>query len=206
MPGFISFRKSIRWLPEEATEPTQTVVLTGAKTGAFIDVRFFKESRELDWAFSGYRLNEGSNGTRFLHELDSRIVDAASVDDHGTNMVLPNRTTLEKGEMVNPATGVMTRYEEIWRDQHEESILIIRDLEESSWYARAGRWQLAIGRSISGDFWAWQACKEGQDDKWTVQHSTDGAEAQFLPNATKEWKHGLTVDWAGQSWLVLEAS
>jgi len=57
MPAaYISHRLSIRWVPEEASEPTNTVVLTGARTGAFLDVRFFKETpKTLDWAFAGYR-------------------------------------------------------------------------------------------------------------------------------------------------------
>lgn len=57
MPAaYISHRLSIRWVPEEASEPTNTVVLTGARTGTFLDVRFFKEApKTLDWAFAGYR-------------------------------------------------------------------------------------------------------------------------------------------------------
>lgn len=56
MPGHLSFRESIRWLPDEASEPTVTVVLSGKETGAFVDVRFLKESPYiLDWAFAGFR-------------------------------------------------------------------------------------------------------------------------------------------------------
>lgn len=56
----ISFRDSIRWLPHEASEPTETLVLTGKDTNTFLDVRFLKESTELDWAFAGYREHEGA--------------------------------------------------------------------------------------------------------------------------------------------------
>ena len=100
MPAaYISHRLSIRWVPEEASEPTDTVVLTGARTGTFLDVRFFKETgKTLDWAFAGYRyidsgllrafsLLEGAtvlhlrslfvtsdtpNVVRFRHHIDSR--------------------------------------------------------------------------------------------------------------------------------------
>ena len=58
--AFLSFRLSIRWIPEEATELTNTVVLTGAKTGVFLDVRFFKGEQVLDWAFAGYRTTDPS--------------------------------------------------------------------------------------------------------------------------------------------------
>lgn len=55
MSASISFRQSIRWLPDEASEPTQTIVLTALESGAFLDVRFEKENGKLDWAFAGYR-------------------------------------------------------------------------------------------------------------------------------------------------------
>lgn len=54
MPSSVSVRRSIRWLPGEAAEPTHTVVLTG-ESGIFVDVRFKKDSSDLDWAFAGYR-------------------------------------------------------------------------------------------------------------------------------------------------------
>jgi len=57
-PAYISHRLSIRWIPEEASEPTNTIVLTGASTGAFLDVRFIKETKTLDWAFAGYRYTD----------------------------------------------------------------------------------------------------------------------------------------------------
>jgi len=57
-PACISYRISIRWIPEELSEPTNTIVLTGASTGAFLDVRFIKETKTLDWAFAGYRYTD----------------------------------------------------------------------------------------------------------------------------------------------------
>lgn len=55
MPPFVSLRLSIRWIPDDPSEPTDTVVLIGEKDGVFLDVRFIKDSNELDWAFAGYR-------------------------------------------------------------------------------------------------------------------------------------------------------
>lgn len=51
----VAVRRSIRWVPGPAAEPTDTVVLTGGKTGVFLDVRFVKGGCQLDWAFAGYR-------------------------------------------------------------------------------------------------------------------------------------------------------
>lgn len=65
MPATVSFRKSIRWIPDQASEPSDTVVLTGGKTGVFLDVRFLKDSNEIEWAFAGYR----STGMYYTHSL-----------------------------------------------------------------------------------------------------------------------------------------
>jgi len=81
MPAaYISHRLSIRWVPEEASEPTNTVVLTGSRTGAFLDVRFFKEiGKTLDWAFAGYRYidPDAPNVVTFRHHIDSRTTVCA---------------------------------------------------------------------------------------------------------------------------------
>ncbi len=54
----ISERRSIRWPPAAASEPTYTLVLSGA-SGVFVDVRFRKDARPeegvLDWAFAGFK-------------------------------------------------------------------------------------------------------------------------------------------------------
>ncbi|KAF7297085.1 hypothetical protein MIND_00941400 [Mycena indigotica] len=116
----ISLRQSIQWFPTPASESTQTVVLSSLKTGAFLDVRFDKSTRKLDWAFAGFRvtgesvvnptsfrpvlLELGTNKTRFQHHIDSNTLDPLSVVDIGVNQSLPDGTILESGEMVNPET------------------------------------------------------------------------------------------------------
>jgi len=205
MPSTISFRDSIRWIPDEASEPTDTVVLTGGKTGVFLDARFIKGSEELDWAFAGYRstvIAEGKELIKFTHLIDSRTKDPSQMTDYGSNTELPDGTTLEKGEMVNPATGKMTSYEEIWRDEtFDDGALFLRNVSSTIWYARIGSWQLALGRDFSGNFWAFQA--HLLDLKWTTVHSTSGA-VKLLPDDTSNWVEGKEVQWNGDQWLILE--
>lgn len=43
MPHNISIRESIRWLPNDADEPTTTLVLTSAEN-RFVDIRILKET------------------------------------------------------------------------------------------------------------------------------------------------------------------
>ncbi|KAJ7484096.1 hypothetical protein B0H11DRAFT_2173159 [Mycena galericulata] len=204
----ISFRESIRWLPGGASEPTQTIVLT-AKSGVFLDVRFDKESGELDWAFAGYRSSEEPNSTRFTHHIDSRTLDPLGVVDVGTNTPLPDGTTLEAGEMVNPATGVLTRYEEVWRDVECADALFVRNMASSVWRARVGSWQLALGRNgtRTENFWAWQAERNGPGSEWMRRYSTkmDAIlhEDRYLPEDCVSWEAGSTVEWLGERWEVL---
>lgn len=50
MAGSISIRKSIRWLPDAAREPTSTLVLTSPEK-RYVDVRILKDGEEV--AFEG---------------------------------------------------------------------------------------------------------------------------------------------------------
>ncbi|KAJ6524492.1 hypothetical protein B0H19DRAFT_898240, partial [Mycena capillaripes] len=159
MSASISYRESIRWLPDDASEPTRTIVLTALKSGVFLDVRFDKESGDLDWAFAGYRSSVEPNSTKFTHHIDSQTLSPLDVVDVGSNTPLPDGRTLEAGEMVNPATGILTPYEEIWRDEECDEAVFVRNVEGSVWRARVGEWQLALGRTVRGEFWAWQAQK-----------------------------------------------
>lgn len=75
---------------------------------------------DLEWAFAGRSLtlpqdpDESRSHARWVHEVDSRFADAASVDDHGFIVMLDANTELESGEMVRPDTGAITAYEEKW--------------------------------------------------------------------------------------------
>ncbi|KAF9063824.1 hypothetical protein BDP27DRAFT_1231430 [Rhodocollybia butyracea] len=202
MTSTISIRESIRWIPEEGGEPTDTVVLIGGISSIFLDVRFLKESNVLDWGIAGYRSNGNKNVTKFTHSIDSRD-SSEEVVDYGYNTELPDGTILEKGEMVNPATGKMTAYEEVWRDEHptDNKTLLLRNLAQTSWYGHVGGWQLALGRDSRGVFWAIQA--RMVDRKWEVIHATRSG-VTLLPEDTSKWVEGSEVEWNGDQWLVLE--
>ncbi|KAH9477032.1 hypothetical protein JR316_0010948 [Psilocybe cubensis] len=179
MPPSVTVRRSIRWLPDEASEPTHTVVITG-HSGIFVDVRFKKGTGEVDWGFAGYRYQLSEDTVQFKHHIDSRTLDPLSVVDIGKNSTLPNGQTLECGEMVNPDTGKMTRYEEIWEDlalpvdsdfadselpegaESEVEVEVVRKSEQEDgpgcwWYAQVGGWSVGLGRGLDGEFWAFQA-------------------------------------------------
>ncbi|KAJ3891579.1 hypothetical protein GG344DRAFT_65309 [Lentinula edodes] len=207
MPATVSFRKSIRWIPDEASEPSDTVVLTGGKTGVFLDVRFLKDSNEIEWAFAGYRSTGSEELTKFTHLIDSRTKDPLQVVDYGSNTVLSDGTILEKGEMMNPETGRLTAYEEVWQDESSDSnqAIFLQNVKYTSWYARVGHWQLALGRDSAGVFWAFQA--HSIDGDWMVVHNlgvTNSGTVTLLPEDTSHWAEGRVLEWNGDRWLVLE--
>ncbi|KAI0395324.1 hypothetical protein F5Y17DRAFT_203729 [Xylariaceae sp. FL0594] len=95
-------------------------------------------SAALDWAFAGFStstpLPGGGRHSTWRHVIDSRhpfpvdVVDKGDIyplpfpsphpplpqtDDDGNGSV---ERTLEKGRMLNPATGKVTAYEEVWLD------------------------------------------------------------------------------------------
>ncbi|KAH6632445.1 hypothetical protein F5144DRAFT_593212 [Chaetomium tenue] len=146
----ISIRESIRWLPDEASEPTSTIVLT-TPNRRFVDLRILKSDSSasatavppdhvtlplsrLDWAIAGTssssvipsRQEPGKEirHGQWAHWIDSRAADCDGVVDEGDMFDDPSDAslTLETGRMLNPATGVETDYEEVWRSDPIQTV------------------------------------------------------------------------------------
>jgi len=79
----------------------------------------------LEWAFAGTsnttltdKLDDDGNRVphcEWKHWIDSNTNNPGT--DEGDMYTQPDGKTLERGEMVNPATGTMQAYEELWRDE-----------------------------------------------------------------------------------------
>ncbi|KAL0640407.1 hypothetical protein Q9L58_000374 [Maublancomyces gigas] len=109
----ISERIYIRWLPDEAKEPTSTLVTTSAKS-FFVDIRILQDPpHELYWGFAGISYKDGSQG-RWMHTVDSRSDNPT--EDFGSFEQLTNGDWLEKGKMLDFDDGKVKVYEEVWRD------------------------------------------------------------------------------------------
>jgi hypothetical protein len=126
MPPYISTRAYIQWLPDPPSEPTSTQVLTSSQK-CFVDIRVATEElpkgvdpAHVEWAFAGHSESKVINGktlSQWHHWIDSKSTTPEEVVDKGE--MLPEDAdglALEKGEMVNPATGRVTEYVEGWRD------------------------------------------------------------------------------------------
>ncbi|KAI1313613.1 hypothetical protein F5Y03DRAFT_103311 [Xylaria venustula] len=128
----LSVRDSIRWLPDpNASEPTYTAVLTSPGR-RFVDIRIVKDpitgelGTTIDWAFAGVSSSETRDGVRhctWRHVVDSRTRTPEAVVDEGDVFPLDGGRTLETGRMVNPATGQLTNYEEVWDDLEAKAII-----------------------------------------------------------------------------------
>lgn len=134
----ISIRKHIRWLPGEASEPTSTVVLTSPDR-RFVDLRIrlgeqlSLEGKQplsaLDWAIAGTSSSVPLEGdvshSQWNHWIDSRALDTTNVADEGDMYPQPDGSTLEKGHMINPETGVDTQYEELWVSEEIQAVPVL---------------------------------------------------------------------------------
>ncbi|KAK0620051.1 hypothetical protein B0T14DRAFT_537645 [Immersiella caudata] len=123
----ISIRKYIRWLPDEASEPTSTIVLTSPER-RFVDLRILLEPKlSIDWGIAGTSTSERADGSDFSHSrwnhwIDSRTANTENLADEGDNYDQADGSILEKGRMVNPATGKQTDYEELWVSEDTRSV------------------------------------------------------------------------------------
>jgi hypothetical protein len=121
---FISIRKHIKWGKDPAGENTNTLVLTTAAK-YFVDVRIFLSTsptntiESLEWGFAGTSNSTPAQGeipahTVWTHWVDSKTTE--EVKDEGDMYPQENGEVLEYGSMLNPAKGVVEKYEERWVD------------------------------------------------------------------------------------------
>jgi len=82
---------------------------------------------QLEWGIGGTSSStkREENGEvitrgRWDHWIDSRTAEL--VADEGDMFPISETTTLEKGRMVNPETGLETDYEEVWEDEEPKSL------------------------------------------------------------------------------------
>ncbi|KAF2843277.1 hypothetical protein M501DRAFT_994147 [Patellaria atrata CBS 101060] len=189
----VSKRKWINWhptTPETREELTSTLVLT-SRRDIFVDVRLYTSSNSgdqapesdsnlysgVEWAFAGTArskdLDDGTRHCQWSHWVDSKVplaeeppVDQGVMTDFEGNEMLQ----LEKGEMANPATGVVSPYEELWEDVAIEPVeaepylrcvVLVTESTESATRGvviRLGRFCqgiLKIGEDTTVERWEW---------------------------------------------------
>ncbi|EMC92810.1 hypothetical protein BAUCODRAFT_263048 [Baudoinia panamericana UAMH 10762] len=241
MPPNISLRESIRWLPDEAYEDTNTVVLTSGEQ-RFVDVRLRKtdegtrgQDPEIDWAFAGTATSTQASPdtdnthTTWYHWIDSRHHGKAAegILDHGDMSPLPGDRTLEKGRMINPATGKETDYEEIWKDEEPIAVpsndeparrcCIVLTLEDTAAHVQGSRPRgmlIRVGHIVQGmvktgetthiERWQWE--KSALQGSW-VRTCKVGIYPLPVLLLTSEsaLKGSAQEDGMGHPWKVVES-
>ncbi|XP_055310571.1 uncharacterized protein LOC129573684 [Sitodiplosis mosellana] len=222
MCGFISVRKSVRWLPDVASEPTSTIVLTSPQR-QFVDLRILKDENgsiegenlpfsRLDWAIAGTSSSttctiDGKQVSRsqFVHWIDSRTSTPENATDEGDMYPQPDGTTIEKGHMVNPDTGIVTAYEEVWDDKDVPStdeaqvcvVLKYENGDDKGMVVKLGKYCqgfMKIGEQMSLERWEWTVR--------TIQMGTEELPSKLVME--RKFILGEDVEVAGRSWKVVE--
>lgn len=109
----------------------------------------------------------------WTHWIDSRYTNVENVTDEGDMFPLTDNRTLEKGSMLNPDTGKVTEYEEVWNDEKVESqredgkvdvVVLVLDGYEgkaTGMVVRVGQWCQGVMRvgdnHVVVERWGWEA-------------------------------------------------
>ncbi|KAK1511617.1 hypothetical protein CABS01_07575 [Colletotrichum abscissum] len=244
--GSISFREHIRWIPDEASEPTSTIVLTSPQR-RFVDLRILKQTPTVDGVQDTHgieRLEWGIAGTsssstrtddqgaevrhsRWEHWIDSRTTEPENAADEGDMYERPDGLTLEKGRMVNPATGAETDYEELWRDVEPVTVppvgavaeggeapkgvecVVLKHEDETGgargmvvWLGRFCQGISRVGEEVAAERWEW---KEGEGWRRTVRIGDRALPCEVLLMTGAALSVGTHVVHEEVVWDVLES-
>lgn len=169
----------------------------------------------LDWAIAGISSSithtiEGKSISRsqFVHWIDSRTSAPENATDEGDMYPQPDGTTLEKGSMLNPDTGIVTAYEEVWDDDNILStdvaqVCVVLKYENSDGrglVVKLGKYCqgfMKIGEHISLERWEWN-----DQVVCVVKIGTDELPCKLAMQ--KNYKVGEEVIVADRCWTVVE--
>ncbi|KAK1519698.1 uncharacterized protein CCOS01_11349 [Colletotrichum costaricense] len=244
--GSISFREHIRWIPDEASEPTSTIVLTSPQR-RFVDLRILKQTptvdgvqdthgiERLEWGIAGTSSSSARTDdqgaevrhSRWEHWIDSRTTEPENAADEGDMYEQPDGLTLEKGRMVNPATGAETDYEELWRDVEPVTVppvgaaaeggeapkgvecVVLKHEDETSgargmvvWLGRFCQGISRVGEEVAAERWEW---KEGEGWRRTVRIGDRALPCEVLLMTGAALSVGTHVVHEEVVWDVLES-
>ncbi|KAG9560728.1 hypothetical protein KCU71_g9161, partial [Aureobasidium melanogenum] len=206
----LSYRKSLRWIPGEPSEPTSTLVLDVGNY--FVDLRILKANSSIDWAMAGKRtiLSSSPLKCQWSKEICSQNTEAH--DDIGEFEDLPNGDALEKGSMPNPDNNdEVQAYEEVWGSLEVKPsdqpawILRGKDGNGITYAGKVGDWFQVLRKREDGTFSVLR--EERVSGKWVKRYAvgeelpsiaTSGEEA-FSPEG---WQQDLDVQVGGVTYTV----
>lgn len=145
----------------------------------------------------GLRNCVGETIVRWHHILDSR--QDQPFTDSGVNRPYPKdpTLTLERGRMLNPATGAVEPYVEVWKDVDAPSGTLVAFLEKEdgkAFIGMIGKIRLGIGKR-----WAWTVSENGEARSFGEVEDVQGQDVSIINEGTTN-----EGDRVGTCWLVRE--
>lgn len=142
---------------------------------------------------------------KFVHVVDSRVPeDPLSVQDEGLFNKLGNGDYLETGAMMNPATGQIMAYEEIWRSLPcaTDNVVLLESSgdKDKTFLGRIGKWFQGIG-TMDGQLSAVRG--EYIQGTWRTVFSIGNTERVPLIIGEVRWKVGEEIELGGRKWKIL---
>ena len=197
-----------------------------SSTAHYVDVRIEKETRggdletpyrgglstNIEWAFAGIsHATEGSNQNGIQgpghsvweHWIDSKSDDPPS--DEGDMWLQANGDVLERGKDVDPDTGKIKEYEELWRDlkidlvdqeiEHISTVLKAENVKTSAkgMVIRIGGWCqgiLKVGNDLTIERWCWTKLESEQVQKLSSTQTSMIQQETISGKWEKLWKLG----------------
>lgn len=215
----LSTRLAIAWPPDiPPYENTDTLVLS-FPSNHFIDLRPLKSFHSLDWGMAGHQSTiQTPDGDKsillffqlikatFIHTVDSRVPkDPLSVKDEGWFKKLPNGDDLEIGMMMNPETGRIMAYEEIWRtipvDGKRFILLESSGAKDKTFIGRIGNYFQGIG-TTDGRINARRS--ELINGNWEVLFSIGDENTLPIIEEQESWKEGDEIEFQRRLWRILD--
>jgi len=219
-PPGVTHRISIRFPPQPASERTSTLVLnSGGTTNLFTDFRPLLDGQGCEWVFAGVKRFLDDGRCVWDHLVDNRSIGTGgeAVPDIGRCQMLANGDELETGEMLNPETGKVEAYEEVWRDAKVPvgTQVLVLQLQRRYVYAtdvrgifvRIGGWAQGVVRSNDGV----TARRWKFENAWQ-EVATYGASPRYVPSPSGDKLSETKVDIPGSTfgddsawqWKVVE--
>ena len=217
-------------LPEPASEPTSTLVLTSPGQ-RFVDIRLTKVAPAGTppyWAVAGETYKDGQGNCRWVHAIDSRQDEPG--EDTGTMKQLEDGDWFEEGEMVDFDDGKLKKYEEVWRDLTiKPTVSVVLDLRTDTASGRVVRVGgycqgiIKVSGVVTCERWAWNgrvwemAYRNGPErlpceiactgDYEEIQITETSVEVETMGSVvTANLKLGEKVECGGHEWVVTEES
>ncbi|KAF7563755.1 hypothetical protein G7046_g379 [Stylonectria norvegica] len=196
-------RISVRWLPDQQYEDTETIALNVG--GYFVDLRVNKGDSTVQWSRAGERivLKEDPLTCRWTHIIDS--LDLTEPDEAYFNK-LPNGDDLEIGTTKCPfKDGAMTPYEEVWRDvtpslESGDPSWIIQSSDGLTFVGKIGDVSVAIRKGSDGGFAVQKQQFSKSQPGWETSYTSE--DFHELPRVS-EILHEFTA--GGWKWVIGQA-